>query len=82
MLLGRSADPMLSLVELIRSRSVIGAVVDSVGLQLISLDPDYVATDLTDVQVQRVFDDITRKIRTTDFLRLLPPMLEPPNSSS
>jgi polysaccharide biosynthesis transport protein len=49
--LGRSADPMLSLVELIRSRSVIGAVVDSVGLQLISLDPDYAATDLTDVTV-------------------------------
>jgi NAD+ synthase len=33
---------------------------------------------LTEVQVQRVFDDIDRKIRTTDFLRLLPPMLEAP----
>jgi NAD+ synthase len=31
---------------------------------------------LTTEQVQRVFDDINRKIRTTDFLRLLPPMLE------
>src|SRR5262249_48464212 len=49
--LGRSADPMLSLVELIRSRSVVGAVVDSVGLQLISMDPDYAATDLTEIQV-------------------------------
>ena len=27
-------------------------------------------------QVQRVFDDITRKQRTTNFLRLQPPMLE------
>jgi NAD+ synthase len=33
---------------------------------------------LTEVQVQRVYDDITRKIRTTDFLRLLPPMMEAP----
>jgi len=31
---------------------------------------------LTAEQVQRVYDDITRKIRTTDFLRLLPPQLE------
>ena len=34
------------------------------------------AMDLTETQVQRVFDDITRKIRTTDFLRLLPPMMD------
>jgi NAD+ synthase len=31
---------------------------------------------LTSDQVQHVYDDIDRKIRTTDFLRLLPPMLE------
>src|SRR5256886_3286248 len=30
---------------------------------------------LTEVQVQRVFDDIGRKIRTTEFLRTVPPML-------
>jgi NAD+ synthase len=36
------------------------------------------AMGLTEVQVQRGFDDITRKIRTTQFLRLLPPMLEAP----
>lgn len=30
---------------------------------------------LTEVQVRRVFDDISRKIRTTDFLRAAPPML-------
>jgi len=33
---------------------------------------------LTEVQVQRVFDDISRKIKTTDFLRLLPPMMDAP----
>jgi succinoglycan biosynthesis transport protein ExoP len=38
--LGRTSDPMLSLVELVRSRSVMGAVVDSLGLQLVSIDPD------------------------------------------
>ena len=31
--------------------------------------------ELTEVQVQRVFDDISRKIRTTEFLRTVPPML-------
>jgi len=36
---------------------------------------------LTEIQVQRVFDDIGRKQRTTDFLRLLPPMMEPPQPS-
>jgi NAD+ synthase len=34
---------------------------------------------LNEVQVGRAFDDIDRKIRTTDFLRLLPPMLEAPD---
>ena len=32
--------------------------------------------DLTETQVQRVFDDIIRKQRTTNFLRLQPPMIE------
>lgn len=34
---------------------------------------------LNEVQVGRAFDDIDRKIRTTDFLRLLPPMLGAPD---
>lgn len=52
--LGRTADPMLSLVELVRSRSVMGAVVDSVGLQLVAIDPNdpaFAATMLADVHV-------------------------------
>jgi Mrp family chromosome partitioning ATPase/uncharacterized protein involved in exopolysaccharide biosynthesis len=39
--LDRSADPILSLVELVRSRNVMGAVVDSLGLRVISLTPDF-----------------------------------------
>jgi len=37
---------------------------------------------LEEVQVGRAFDDIDRKIRTTDFLRLLPPMLGAPDGNS
>jgi hypothetical protein len=37
---------------------------------------------LQEVQVGRAFDDIDRKIRTTDFLRLLPPMLGAPDGNS
>ena len=32
--------------------------------------------EMTELEVQRVFDDIQRKVRTTEFLRLQPPMLE------
>jgi len=32
---------------------------------------------LTEMEVQRVFDDIQRKVRTTEFLRLQPPIPEP-----
>src|ERR1700682_4876639 len=36
--LGRTSDPLISAVELVRSRSVLAAVVDSLGLQLL-IDP-------------------------------------------
>jgi polysaccharide biosynthesis transport protein len=49
--LGRTADPMLSIIELLRSRTVAGVVVDSLGLQLVSLTPDFSVEDLTRVQV-------------------------------
>ena len=39
--LPRTADPLLSLAQLVRSYSVIGAVVDSLGLQLTSLTPEF-----------------------------------------
>ena len=37
---------------------------------------------LSEIQVQRAFDDITRKQRTTEFLRLQPPMMEAPKAVS
>jgi NAD+ synthase len=37
---------------------------------------------LKEVQIQRVYDDITRKQRTTQFLRLQPPMMDPPGQVS
>jgi NAD+ synthase len=40
------------------------------------------AMGLTEEQVQRVFDDITRKQRTTNFLRLQPPVPEPASTFS
>jgi polysaccharide biosynthesis transport protein len=39
--LPRTADPLLSLAQLVRSRSVVAAVVDSLGLQLTSLTPEF-----------------------------------------
>jgi len=36
---------------------------------------------LSEVQVQRAYDDITRKHRTTEYLRLLPPVLPPAASA-
>jgi succinoglycan biosynthesis transport protein ExoP len=37
--LSRSSDPLLSLVQLLESRAVVGAVVDSLGLRLVPLKP-------------------------------------------
>ncbi|HEX6105211.1 MAG TPA: polysaccharide biosynthesis tyrosine autokinase [Gemmatimonadales bacterium] len=49
--LGRSADPMLSIIQLLRSRAVAGEVVDSLGLQLTSRTPEFRIEDLARVQV-------------------------------
>jgi capsular exopolysaccharide synthesis family protein len=49
--LDRSADPLLSIIELLRSRTVVGVVVDSLGLQLTSWTPDFSFEELTRVQV-------------------------------
>ena len=47
----RSADPMLSIIELLRSRAVAGVVADSLGLQLVSLTPEFSVEDLDQVKV-------------------------------
>jgi polysaccharide biosynthesis transport protein len=39
--MNRQADPLLSLAQLLHSQSVIGAVVDSLGLQLTSATPEF-----------------------------------------
>jgi tyrosine-protein kinase Etk/Wzc len=50
-ILGRTADPMLSIIELLRSRTVAGVAVDSLGLQLVSLTPEFSVEDLANVKV-------------------------------
>jgi Mrp family chromosome partitioning ATPase/uncharacterized protein involved in exopolysaccharide biosynthesis len=49
--LDRTADPILSLVELVRSRTVMGAVVDSLGLRLVSVTPDFKTGRLEGISV-------------------------------
>jgi Mrp family chromosome partitioning ATPase/uncharacterized protein involved in exopolysaccharide biosynthesis len=49
--LGRTADPLLSLAQLVRSHSVVGAVVDSLGLQLKSATPEFGTSRLEGVWV-------------------------------
>ncbi len=49
--LPRTVDPLLSLAQLVRSYSVIGAVVDSLGLQLQSLTPEFGTARLEKVWV-------------------------------
>ena len=49
--LGRSADPLASLAQLVRSKSVLGAVVDSLGLRLRSATPEFGVRRLEGVRV-------------------------------
>jgi polysaccharide biosynthesis transport protein len=49
--LDRLANPLLSIAELVRSRSVMGAVVDSLGLRLLSATPEFPASRLENVRV-------------------------------
>ena len=49
--LGRNTDPILSTIQLIRSRNVMGAVVDSLGLQLKSRTPDFPIRLVSDIRV-------------------------------
>jgi succinoglycan biosynthesis transport protein ExoP len=49
--LTKTTDPMLSVVELIKSRTVAGVVVDTLGLQLQSWTPDFTTGSLSEVHV-------------------------------
>jgi uncharacterized protein involved in exopolysaccharide biosynthesis/Mrp family chromosome partitioning ATPase len=57
----RTIDPLLSMVELVRSRSVLGAVVDTLGLQLVATSPEFRRSELTAVSVDpRATNDTLR----------------------
>jgi succinoglycan biosynthesis transport protein ExoP len=47
--LGRTADPLLSIIELLKSRTVAGVVVDSLGLQLATYTTGFSISDLSQV---------------------------------
>lgn len=47
--LGRTADPLLSIIELLKSRTVAGVVVDSLGLQLATYTTGFSTSDLSQV---------------------------------
>jgi polysaccharide biosynthesis transport protein len=47
----KTVDPLLSLVQLVQSQSVIGAVVDSLGLQLVSATPEFGTNKLEGIWV-------------------------------
>ena len=49
--LSRTTDPLLSLTELVRSRSVMGAVVDSLGFRLVSGTPEFSTGNLNGIEV-------------------------------
>ncbi|HET6778587.1 MAG TPA: Wzz/FepE/Etk N-terminal domain-containing protein, partial [Gemmatimonadales bacterium] len=49
--IARTTDPLLSLAELVKSRAVIGEVVDSLGLRLVSGTPEFATSSLDSVQV-------------------------------
>jgi polysaccharide biosynthesis transport protein len=49
--LDRTTDPLLSIAELVRSRSVMGAVVDSLGLRLTSGTPEFPTSQLERIHV-------------------------------
>jgi succinoglycan biosynthesis transport protein ExoP len=63
-----TADPILSIIELIRSRSVAGVVVDSLGLQLQSWTDDFTTGSLTNVHVdpRAAGDSISLTFRAND----------------
>jgi polysaccharide biosynthesis transport protein len=47
----RTTDPILSLTQLVKSRSVLGAVVDSLGLQLQSRTPEFLISQASHVKI-------------------------------
>jgi tyrosine-protein kinase Etk/Wzc len=68
--LTKTTDPMMSVLELIRSRTVAGAVVDTLGLQLQSWTPDFPSAALAEVHVdpRAAGDSIQLEFRPNDVV--------------
>src|SRR3954452_5179026 len=68
--LTKTTDPMLSILELIRSRTVAGVVVDTLGLQLQSWTPDFSTAELAQVHVdpRAVGDSVQLTFRPNDVV--------------
>ena len=49
--ISRTTDPLLSLAQMVRSRSVMGAVVDSLGMRLVSGTPEFTSSSVDSIQV-------------------------------
>ena len=68
--LPKTTDPMMSIVELIKSRTVAGLVVDTLGLQLASLTPDFTTGLLDGVHVdpRAAGDSVNLTFRPNDVV--------------
>jgi capsular exopolysaccharide synthesis family protein len=68
--LPKTTDPLLSIVQLIRSRTVAGVVVDSLGLQLQSTTPDFTTGSLDGVHVdsRAAGDSVVLTFRANDVV--------------
>jgi succinoglycan biosynthesis transport protein ExoP len=68
--LTKTTDPMLSIVELIKSRTVAGVVVDTLGLQLQSWTPEFTTSLLSEVHVdpRSAGDSVQLTLRPTDVV--------------
>jgi polysaccharide biosynthesis transport protein len=59
---GRFSDALLSQIELLRGRVVLGEVVDREGLRLVSLSPEFSVSQLTDLTIAPEAPDDTIRI--------------------
>jgi tyrosine-protein kinase Etk/Wzc len=68
--MGRTTDPLLSIIELLRSRTVAGVVADTLGLQLQSWTPEFPLSNLTNAHVDpRVAgDSVSLTFRDNDVV--------------
>ncbi|HUR95835.1 MAG TPA: polysaccharide biosynthesis tyrosine autokinase [Gemmatimonadales bacterium] len=66
----KTADPIESIMQLIRSRTVAAAVVDTLGLQLQSWTPEFSTADLAQIHVdsRAVGDSVNLTFRPTDVV--------------